>query len=145
MQGESRRGKDGSARPEPKGQKYLIKGGRKWDLAAGQSPAFFVRWPTAAGGACEVLIHYTQSRLALLRQIRGHAVTGRTVMCALLYAPPTLAYSFSNSPLGTTLLTPVLCSHTRETLQVQPSTLLPCKTYTLSLSKKCSVLLQSCL
>lgn len=26
-------------------------------------------------------------------------------MCALLYAPPTLASSFSNSPLSTTLLT----------------------------------------
>lgn len=66
-------------------------------------------------------------------------------MCALLYAPPTLASSFSNSPLSTTLLTPVLCSHTRERLQGQPSTLLPCKTYRLSLSKKRSVLQQSCL
>jgi len=65
-----------SEEPEPKGQKYLSKDERKyqWDLAAGQGPAFFVRWPTAAGGACEVLIQYTQSRPSWLRRILGQAV-----------------------------------------------------------------------
>lgn len=43
--GESWEEREGSAQAEPKGQKYLRKDERKykWDLAAGQSPAFFAR------------------------------------------------------------------------------------------------------
>lgn len=95
--GRAARGRESSAEQEPKGQKYLSKDERKykWDLAAGQSPVFFARWPAAASGGCEVLIHYTQSRPNLLRWIWEHAVTSRTVMCTLLYAAPTMAFSFS--------------------------------------------------
>lgn len=50
-------------------------------------------------------------------------------MRVLLYVAPALASSFSNTPLSTTLFTPVLCSQTREMLQVRPIALPPCKTY----------------
>lgn len=106
--------------------------GWKWELAAGQSPAFFAQWSIAASGACVALLCHTESRSAFLRQILGHAQRSRMVMCVLPYAAPTLASSFSNSPLRTVLSTPVLCPQTREMLQVQPRT---CKTFTLPLSQ----------
>lgn len=111
-----------------KGQKYLRKDGRKhkWDLPAGQSPAFFAQWSIAASGACAVLCH-TQSKITFLRWILGHAQKGRMVMCVLPFTAPTPASSFSNSPLRTVFSTLVLCPQTREMQQVQPST---CKTFT---------------
>lgn len=139
----------GSSHPEPNGQKYLRKDERKhkWDLAAGQRRSFFAQWSIAASGACAVLLHHTQSRTTFLRGILGHALRNRMVMCVLLYAAPTLASSFSNSPLSTTLSTPVLCPQARDMLQDQPSN---CKTFpakpTQSLSKRCCHwVLQSCL
>lgn len=64
-------------------------------------------------------------------------------MCLFMQLLLCLSPAVTPHSRSTALFTPVFCFQTSEMLQVQQSTSLPCKTYTLPLSKNCCVLLHA--